>query len=98
MAKYQIHRSDANAKGIIAAWRTAGATVETIGRPLDVLVGWDGVTYLCEIKTPRGSLRPSQKAFLRRWKGQALVIRSVDEAMRWFTRIGKQSVERTDKT
>lgn len=81
MAIYQVHRSDANAVEIISALRQAGASVESIGRPLDILVGWRGETYLVEIKTPQGKLRQSQKAFLAAWKGHAMVVRSVDEAM-----------------
>lgn len=81
MATYQIHRSDANARAIIQAWRQAGASVEIIGRPADCLVGWRGTTYLVEIKTLHGRLRPSQVAFARRWRGQLAIVRSVDRAL-----------------
>ena len=81
MAKYAYHRSDGNAAAIIEAWKRVGATVEPIGRPTDALVGFRGVNYLFEIKTARGRLRTSQAAFLERWRGQAAVIRSVDEGL-----------------
>lgn len=89
MGKYQVHRSDANAAAIMATWRGAGATVAVIGRPLDCLVGWRGVNYLVEIKTPRGALRASQRAFLETWRGQAAVVRSVGEALRFLINADK---------
>ena len=82
MARWETHRSDANAEEIIAAWRRVGATVEAIGRPVDVVVGYKGVNYLAEIKTLRGKLRPRQEAFLETWRGQVAVIRTVAEGFR----------------
>jgi hypothetical protein len=82
MARWQTHRSDANAKEIIAAWEAVGATVERIGRPVDVAVGFRGRDYLFEIKTAKGKLRASQVAFLARWRGNPnKIIRSVDEGL-----------------
>ena len=82
MARWQTHRSDANAKAIIDAWRTFGASVELIGRPLDALVGFRGRTYLVEIKTSKGKLRASQVKFLDLWRGQSAIVRTVDEALK----------------
>lgn len=82
MGRYQVHRSDANADEIIDALRAVGASVEPLGRPVDVAVGFRGVTYLLEIKTRRGAVRPSQRDFLERWRGHAAVVRSADEALK----------------
>lgn len=82
MSKIQIHRSDANQAGIVEAWRRAGASVALIGRPLDALVGWRGMNFLCEIKTPKGALRRTQAEFMKQWRGQAIIIRSVEDALR----------------
>lgn len=88
MGKYAVHRSDGNTAPIVDAWRKAGATVELIGRPVDVLIGYHGRNFLAEIKTPRGKLRASQTAFLERWRGQVTIIRSVDEALDLLRRAG----------
>jgi hypothetical protein len=80
MARYEVHRSDGNAKEIIDAMRKMGASVEIIDRPVDILVGYRGVTAIAEIKTPRGKLQASQKAFLDGWRGLSRVIRDVDDA------------------
>ncbi len=80
VAKYSYHRIDANHREIVDALKAVGASVNEKG-PLDVLCGFRGRNYLLEIKTTRGKLRASQKAFLASWSGQAVVVRSVDEAL-----------------
>jgi len=79
MAKYAYHRLDANHIDIRDALRKAGCSVNEKG-PLDLLVGRQGHNYLLEVKTARGKLRMSQRAFLAGWRGQAAVVRTVDEA------------------
>lgn len=76
MARYEIHRNDGNAKALIAYLEAHGASVARLDRPVDVAVGFQGVTVLCEIKTPRGAIRASQKAFLESFRGAVRVIRS----------------------
>lgn len=80
MAKYRYHRLDANHAEIRKALENAGAVVVPDG-PCDLLVGFRGANYLLEVKTATGKLRASQEGFLRRWKGQVHVVRSVDEAL-----------------
>lgn len=80
MAKYRYHRLDANHREIAQALIQAGATIDEKG-PLDLLVGFRGTNYLLEIKTPRGQLRASQRAFLADWQGHAVVVRSAEEAL-----------------
>jgi hypothetical protein len=81
MAKYVYHRLDANHREIKQALEAVGATVNEKG-PLDLLVGFRGANYLLEVKTARGKLRASQIAFIRDWRGQALVVRDVAAALR----------------
>lgn len=88
MARYLVHQSDGNEAEIIDALERVGATVEKIGRPLDLLVGYQGRTFLLEVKTARGAIRPSQSEFIARWRGHAVVVRSVDAAL---AAIGVQS-------
>lgn len=80
MAKYAYHRLDGNHAAIREALEAVGATVSLQG-PLDLLVGFGGQNYLLEVKTARGQLRASQRAFLGRWKGHVAVVRTVDEAL-----------------
>ena len=86
MSKYQVHRIDTNAKEIIAALEAGGCTVESIGRPVDIAVGYiewtaDGRgiprTALFEIKSGKGKLRESQIKFITRWVGHVGVLRSI---------------------
>lgn len=70
----------------MAALRSVGASVfstATIGKGFpDLVVGFRGVTYLMEVKAPTGKLRPAQTAFLLKWRGRAVVVHSVEEALR----------------
>lgn len=81
MARYSYHQLDANHRDIRAGLEAAGATVDSKG-PLDLLVGFRGANYLLEVKTAKGKLRPSQARFLSAWKGQAVVVRTMDEALK----------------
>ena len=81
MAKYSYHRTDANAEAILSAMEQAGASIYR-GGPLDAIAGIRGENVLIEIKTARGRLRASQKAFLARWKGQAFVVRTVEDGLK----------------
>lgn len=80
MAKYAYHRLDANHRTIRDGLRQVGATVNEKG-PLDLLVGFRGRNFLLEVKTARGRIRTTQKAFLSVWQGQACVVRTLNEAL-----------------
>lgn len=81
VAKYLYHQLDANHRDIRAGLEAVGASVDVRG-PLDLVVGFRGVTYLIEVKTAKGKLRASQLAFLARWRGgPAVVVRTMDEAL-----------------
>lgn len=81
MPKYPRRRDD-NERAIVDALRAAGATVQAIdatGVP-DLLVGYNGVTYLVEVKQAHGQagvgmrktasgLRDSQEAWFAMWRG-----------------------------
>lgn len=89
MARYEVHRSDGNAKAIIDALRKMGASVAIIDRPVDALVGYRGLTVPVEIKTARGKLRASQSEFLGRWEGLCEVLRSVDDGIALLQRMAQ---------
>ncbi len=80
MAKYHYHRLDANHRAIREGLERIGASVSTHG-PLDLLVGFRGKTFVLEIKTARGKLRPSQVQFIATWKGHCATVRTLEEAL-----------------
>lgn len=93
---YRRDRVDSTQRSVVERLRALGCTVEIIGRPLDVLVGWRGVTILAEIKQPPGprggtsgkgrSLRQSQEQFFARWRGARPIILTIDTAIDAVTR------------
>ncbi len=81
MGRYPIHQTDANADVLIKAMHDAGASVERLGRPVDVLVSIAGVCGVAELKTSKGKLRPSQVKFFARFQGPSAVVRTAQEAV-----------------
>ena len=66
-------RIDANQTQVISALRAAGAFVWIIGLPVDLLVGYQGQTFLMEIKSgPKKPFTPLQLEFFEGWKGGTL--------------------------
>ena len=77
-------RVDANQDQIVSALRAAGANVWIIGLPVDLLVGYNGQTFLVEIKNgPRKTLTRLQQDFFGNWVGGGLHrINGPDDALR----------------
>lgn len=77
-------RRDSNEAAIIEALTRAGASVVPLsakGVP-DLLIGYQSVTVLAEIKTAKGKLTPDQEQFLQDWRGNnVFVLRSVEDAL-----------------
>lgn len=92
MAKYAYHRVDANAVEVIRAMEDAGASVERLGRPVDVAVAIDEQEALAEIKTITGRVRPSQERFWKRWKGKRVVLRTKADGVALVERLKRQAV------
>ena len=64
---------DANQQAIVAALRAAGAYVWIIGLPVDLLVGYNGKSFLMEIKTTsKNRLTGLQADFFQNWAGGTL--------------------------
>lgn len=76
-------KRDANERDIVDALRAVGASVEIVsGRGLpDLLVGWRGENLLMEIKGARGKLTKDQELWHVDWRGQVVIVRSVEEAL-----------------
>lgn len=80
--KRRFEKVDANQPAIVEALRAAGCSVEVIGKPLDLLVCWRGVTWLMEVKSEDGALTDEQQKFLQRWPGRVSIVRDVGDALR----------------
>ena len=64
------------------ALRGIGARVVQIDRPVDLLVGYRGRTFLLEVKSAKGRMTPLQVEFFEAWAGgTAVVVHSVEEAI-----------------
>lgn len=73
---------DANESEIVQVLRKAGASVELIDTPCDLLVGVSGETMLVEVKTEKGAFTKPQKEFHKRWKGNYVVVVTIDQALK----------------
>lgn len=79
---------DDNQPAIVAALRAVGASVEVIGRPVDLLVGYRSQTWVMEVKDgdrppSERRLTPTQEAFFASWRGgPAVKVESVNEALK----------------
>ena len=83
-------RTDGNQADIVNALRQIGASVATchaVGQGFpDICVGWQGHTYLLEIKDPSKPVRdqrltPSQVKFHASWRGHVAIVKTVREAL-----------------
>ena len=91
--KMTAKRVDANQAEIVDALRKAGATVQDLhevgkGCP-DILVGYYTYEYcdltevniLMEIKAPGGKLNKREQEWHNSWRGQVVVVHSIEEAL-----------------
>lgn len=87
----KVARTDSNHKEIVSTLRMLGCSVISLapignGVP-DLLCGYRGVTFLCEIKDgnkPPSArmLTPDEREFFQSWRGGILtIIHSSDEAI-----------------
>ena len=83
MRKYGAKR-DINEAQIVAALRAAGASVQHLSAPgvPDLLVGFREQNYLMEVKQAKGKLTPTEQQFADDWRGQTVIVRCVDDALR----------------
>lgn len=82
----RARKRDANEPEIIAALeKIPGVTVVLMDKPVDLLVGYNGQTFLFEVKNPEGKNRiePDQAKFFSDWTGRPVeIIRTTDDALR----------------
>lgn len=82
---------DQNQSSIVEALRKMGASVVSLhehgGGVPDLLVGMLRQNYLIEIKTEKGTFTRDQVDFYEKWRGSVVVLRSVDDAVKWVSSI-----------
>ena len=77
---------DSNQFEIVQALRQSGCSVQILssvgGGCPDLLAGRNGVNILLECKSsPNAKLTPDEQKFFDTWKGKAVIVRDVDEAL-----------------
>jgi len=87
MSRHRGHqgRVDPNQREIVQALRQAGVTVTILsgmgdGIP-DLLCCTHERTWLIEVKTKAGTLKPDQTKFFASWPGEIQLCRTVDDAI-----------------
>jgi hypothetical protein len=78
-------RVDANQAAIVSALQAAGASIEIIGLPVDLLIGFRGVTLLIEVKNPKSrygkaGANKNQASFMQSWRGGPVALVDSPEA------------------
>ena len=84
--KPKYGRKDNNQTEIVEGLRARGFSVEITSNVADgfpdIVVGWNGRTYLMEIKSKGGKLTPEQIKWHDAWQGHKSVIYSAEEAIK----------------
>lgn len=79
-------RKDLNQKDVVRALEDIGASVHALHQPLDLLVGFRGVTLLVEVKRPdkkgwKSEYTKAQIKFRQTWRGQFVTVYTAEEAV-----------------
>lgn len=84
-------RRDENQPEIAQALRQAGASVflthRVGGGYPDLTVGYRDETYLMEVKMPGKRLNEEEQEFFKTWKGHAIVVYSIEDALKAIGRL-----------
>lgn len=97
MPKYAA-RVDANQTAIIELFRAAGASVYVIKEPVDLLVGYMGLTCAVEVKNKAGKNLPTrqQVAFFEEFKGLSRIVRTDEDCITLLANMRKLSQKAFD--
>ena len=89
----RTHRKDAIQDDMVNYLRSSGVSVEIIGKPVDLLIGYMGQSWPCELKSGHKGyakkLNEKQQKFKDSWKGEVLTFHSVQDAMDWRSEVLK---------
>jgi len=83
-------KRDANEKEIVDFFKAQGISVVRLNTPMDLLLGYKKRNYLVEVKIPGKDLNKNQKEFVKEWRGQWIVIDSIDQA----SKLSKEILQR----
>jgi hypothetical protein len=88
-----ISRTDRNQTAIVEALRAVGATVTITsmvrhGFP-DLVVGYQGSTYLMECKVRPVRLTPEERGWQTAWRGHWAIVTTPEEALSEICRWGE---------
>lgn len=101
MARAWANKIDATQHAIVHELRARGATVYSIGKPIDLVIGWRGQTILAEVKAPKPNGEPkpfkaSQVSFFESWRGGlAVVLTCTEDAARLLDAATAESLRPT---
>jgi hypothetical protein len=88
-------RTDTNHTEIVAAFRKLGCSVlslASLGRGVpDLLVSLGGITWLVEVKMPKGKETGDQIAFISGWKGCRALVRDLNGVLTVVRSLQEQS-------
>lgn len=98
----RAYRVDSNQKDIVTALRNEGFAVQHLhsvgaGCP-DILVGYEGINVLIEIKEGDGKLTPAQVLWHKSWQGQVAIAKDKQEAIEIVKYAVKQETEKKEKS
>lgn len=76
---------DANHNEIVSALRAVGVSVQSLasighGCP-DLVAAKGSMTWMIEVKGPKGKLTADQIKFIDAWNGSVHIVRTVDDAL-----------------
>ena len=86
---------DANHTSTVAAFRKLGCSVlslASLGKGVpDLLVSLGGITWLVEVKMPKGKETADQIAFISGWKGCRALVRDLEGVITTVRLMAEQS-------
>lgn len=91
MSGRYANKRDANEGEIVAELRARGFSVSHMDKPVDLLIGKHGQTYIAEVKVEGGKLTKAQIEFYELWRGNHLILRSTQDVADWAAQIEKET-------
>jgi len=73
------NKRDANEADIVADLRARGYSVEHMDKPVDLLLGKWGRTWIAEVKMEGAKLTKPQERFFETWRGNKMILRSTED-------------------
>lgn len=95
LPRYAAKR-DVSEPEIVSALEQCGFSVERMDRPVDLLIGFRGRTWIVECKSGHKgygkTLNANQQKFKDKWRGSPVVIlRSAQDAIDWAVQMASEA-------